>query len=208
MSINRPRNINRRLTGTPNLTTGNAGQIGPVKGPSQSGELALGCQCVNVVCAGVFKVSESNCGVKIGCKSGTINTGGYVICNASNVYWVVAPSSSEVSRSWYTRNDSNTRAQQVTGCTGWFIPCQQRLQNPGYNCRVYWDSYISGEYWTETSAGEYLDNTFPNVCGGPRFAHRYGVTVNMSNGARGAYFGGTANKNNVKNIRSFRCVSY
>jgi len=76
--------------------------------------------------------------------------GGYLICEASSVRWVVAPSSAEVSRNWYCRNNANTRAQQVSGCTGWFVPTCGQLQNPGANCRTYWDSYSSTGYWSST----------------------------------------------------------
>jgi len=76
--------------------------------------------------------------------------GGYLICQSAGVRWVVAPSASEVSRNWFCRNDANTRAQQVSGCTGWFVPSCGQLQNPGYICRTYWDSYAAWYYWSNT----------------------------------------------------------
>ena len=83
--------------------------------------------------------------------------GGYLICCSFNNYWIVAPSSAEVCRSWHSRNDANTRAQQVSGCSGWFVPTCSQLKNPGYNCRTYWDSHdgaYSGinSYWSNTAA--------------------------------------------------------
>jgi len=89
--------------------------------------------------------------------------GGYLICQASSVQWIVAPSSTEVRRFWYCRNDAVTTAQSVSGCTGWFIPTCGQLQNPGSVCRTYWDSY-SGIFWSNTEcSGDsawlvYLDN--------------------------------------------------
>lgn len=91
--------------------------------------------------------------------------GGRLICRASNINWIVAPSSSEVSRSWFSREDANTRAQQVTGCSGWFVPSRSQLRNPGCVCKNYWDSY-SSFYWTSefNSAYAYLVcmNFYPN----------------------------------------------
>lgn len=78
--------------------------------------------------------------------------GGYLICQASGVNWIVAPSSTEVARSWYTNSDANTVAQSVTGCTGWFVPTISQLQNPGYTCRTYWESYCATSYWSSTEA--------------------------------------------------------
>jgi hypothetical protein len=61
-----------------------------------------------------------------------------LICKASPLRWVVSPYSAEVSRTWYLRNDANTTAQSVSGCTGWFVPTLSQLQNPGYICRSFW----------------------------------------------------------------------
>jgi len=54
--------------------------------------------------------------------------GGFLICKASPVRWVVSPRSAEVSRTWYLRDDANTTAQAVSGCTGWFVPTCGQLQ--------------------------------------------------------------------------------
>jgi len=112
--------------------------------------------------------------------------GGFLICCSSPNRWVVAPNTSEVSRTWYCRNDANTRAQQVSGCTGWFVPTSSQLQNPGYTCRTFWDSIPSTDHWssTETSA--------TGACR---------VNVN-TNGA----FDGL--KNCPTCVRAFRCVTY
>ena len=57
----------------------------------------------------------------------TQQTGGYILCAAAGVVWVVAPSSSEVSRSWYDRADAATRAQQVSGCKIGRASCRERV---------------------------------------------------------------------------------
>ena len=80
--------------------------------------------------------------------------GGFLICKASPLRWVVSPRSAEVSRTWYLRNDANTTAQSVSGCTGWFVPTSAQLQNPGYCCRSFWGPspcYSSPKgYWSST----------------------------------------------------------
>lgn len=80
--------------------------------------------------------------------------GGYLICQSAGIRWVVAPASSEVVSDWPSRNAAVTNAQQVSGCTGWFIPNRFQLQNPGYVCRGYWDSYSTDPnvYWSSDVA--------------------------------------------------------
>lgn len=119
---------------------------------------------------------------------GAFAEGGYVICKSTGIAWIVAPISSEVSRNWYSRNDANTRAQQVSGCTGWFVPSCNQLQSPGYACRTYWDSYSSSAYWssTENYPGSYD-----------------ALYVNFTNS-----FLNTGLKSTPICVRSFRCVTY
>jgi hypothetical protein len=112
--------------------------------------------------------------------------GGFLICCSGSVYWIVAPNTSEVSRTWYLRNDANTRAQQVSGCTGWFVPTRPQLQNPGYTCRTFWDSFSSASYWSSTEVYSTL------ACG-----------MRFSNGI--AY---SASKSSTYCVRAFRCVTY
>ena len=120
------------------------------------------------------------------CPLGSNIEGGYLICKSSSVLWIVAPAATEVSRNWYSRNDANTRAQQVSGCTGWFVPTCGQLQNPGYTCRTYWDSYSSAYFWSSTESDSF--------------------------NARSVYFfnGYTTNLNklNTRCVRAFRCVTY
>ena len=118
--------------------------------------------------------------------------GGFLICKASPLRWVVAPCSAQVTRTWHLRNDANTTAQSVSGCTGWFVPTLSQLQNPGYLCRSSWGPspcYSTGtSYWSST------DNGSPtNACS--------------------MYFGdgsssGVLHKNDSRYVRAFRCVTY
>ena len=112
--------------------------------------------------------------------------GGTIICKASSVAWIVAPRGTEVSRTWYLRGDANTRAQAVTGCTGWFVPTCGQLQNPGYTCRTFWDSFSSTRYWSSTEF---------NATGAWVVCFDIGVITNP-------------NKSNTSCVRAFRCVSY
>jgi hypothetical protein len=130
--------------------------------------------------------------------------GGNFICASSGNFWIVAPAAAEVSRSWYDRNDASTRAQQVSGCTGWFVPTCAQLQNPGYVCRTYWDSYSSCNYWSDTFGGHHTYNQFTGMSPpGRDVARTLGRFVNFTTGTTATTFGGT-----VCCIRAFRCVSY
>jgi len=115
--------------------------------------------------------------------------GGFLICKASPLRWVVSPRSAEVSRTWYLRNDANTRAQAVSGCTGWFVPTISQLQNPGYICRSFWGPspcYSSTYYWSST------ESNANNAC-----------SVFFTNGSA-TY----TNKTSTYCVRAFRCVTY
>ena len=115
--------------------------------------------------------------------------GGFLICKASPLRWVVSPYSAEVSRTWYLRDDANTTAQSVSGCAGWFVPTESQLQNPGYCCRSFWGPspcYSSAIYWSSTE-----------------FNALRACTVDFTNGTA---------PNNHKTctncVRAFRCVTY
>jgi len=132
--------------------------------------------------------------------------GGFLICKASPVRWVVSPSSSEVSRNWYSRNDANTTAQSVSGCTGWFVPSCAQLQNPGYVCRTYWDSYTATSYYSNTENSTYWAWSINLSTGLPQSPLGFwppGVPNPVS--PFGIICGGKAGS---LPIRSFRCVSY
>ena len=113
--------------------------------------------------------------------------GGTLICKNSNIYWIVAPDSSEVSRSWYLRDDASTRAQQVSGCSGWFVPSYAQTQNPGWSCRAYWNITSSVCYWTNCPSG-YNDS----------HAQAVNDTFSMLNRVKPISM----------RVRAFRCVSY
>jgi hypothetical protein len=121
--------------------------------------------------------------------------GGFLICKASPLRWVVSPISAEVSRTWYSRNDANTRAQSVSGCTGWFVPTVSQLQNPGYICRSFWGPspcYSSTIYWSST---EHAAVPVQRAC-----------RVNFTTGS--ASHGPTTPKDFTNCVRAFRCVTY
>jgi hypothetical protein len=117
---------------------------------------------------------------------GSSYEGGFLICKSSPLRWVVAPNTSEVSRTWYLRNNANTTAQQVSGCTGWFVPTVSQLQNPGYTCRTFWDSFSSTLYWSST---EYGGSTACIVCFNNGIAHNCNKPITLC-------------------VRAFRCVTY
>jgi hypothetical protein len=113
--------------------------------------------------------------------------GSRIICKNGGLAWLVAPISAEVSRSWYCREDAVTRAIAVTTLTtGWFVPCIGQLQNPGYLCRSFWDSYSSTRYWSSTEFNS------SGVC-----------SVYFSSG--NTY---CVNKAGTFCVRAFRCVTY
>ena len=113
--------------------------------------------------------------------------GSRIICKNGGLAWLVAPISTEVSRTWHCREDAVTRAIAVTSLTTrWFVPCIGQLQNPGYLCRSFWDSYSSTGYWSSID-----------------FAANAAYYVNFNTG--GAH---GANKTNTNCVRAFRCVTY
>ena len=117
--------------------------------------------------------------------------GGINICyqgSDAGVLCVVSPFSSEVSRTWYCRDDAVTRAQALTGCTTWFVPTVSQLQNPGYCCRTLWDSFSATGYWSSQEGGA------TNAC-----------WVDFSTSSASSFNGF---KGSTKCARAFRCVTY
>jgi len=117
---------------------------------------------------------------------GTALEGGYLICQASSVQWIVAPAATEVSRNWHSRNDAVTTANASAACGDWFVPTCGQLQNPGYTCRTYWDSCSSAYYWSSTEC----NGTFAWIV--------YFTSGNTIGG----------NKSGTGCVRALRCVSY
>jgi len=118
---------------------------------------------------------------------GSFLEGGTIICVSSPIRWVGSTEAAEVSRQWYSRADAVSRAQQVSGCSGWFVPSSNQLQNPGFVCRTYWNAIKSGLYWANQS--------------GP---HSRVYAVGMSNGSAHSL----AIAHTVQCARAFRCVTY
>ena len=116
---------------------------------------------------------------------GAQGEGGTVICMSGGNLWIVAPYSSEVSRTWYCRNDAVTTANAQAACGDWFIPSVSQLYNPGRLCETYWDDYSSDTFWSNT-------------------------TIDSSCSWR-VYLVGTCHtdpKSFDNCVRAFRCVSY
>lgn len=123
------------------------------------------------------------------CALGSITPrGGRLICKSLGIYWIAAPSTSDVSRTWCFRDDAVTTAIACTqATTGWFIPTCAQLYNPGFTCRTYWDP-IGIMYWSNTEAG-------------PTFAW----TVHFGTGG---IYNTSYKSTTVRNLRAFRCVTY
>jgi hypothetical protein len=111
-----------------------------------------------------------------------------LICKSSGVGLIVAPSTAQVSRTWYCRDDALLTAQSVTKtcCTQWFVPTSAQLQDPGYTCRTFWDSFSSTCYWSSTE-----------------YNATYASRVNFTNGGLSS-----GNKGGTHCVRAFRCVTY
>jgi len=113
---------------------------------------------------------------------------GFLLCKTGgNTAWIVAPRCAEVSRTWYCREDAVTQANNCTGCVGnWFVPTCGQLQNPGYTCRTYWDSFSSTNYWSSTES-----------------TAAYACYVCFTIGGAGF-----STKSTTRCVRAFRCVTY
>ena len=142
------------------------------------------CPCANtfVLRGADGKISSSSIPLNLGDSF----EGGLLICCSGSVYWIVSPDSAQVARTWYCRNDANTTAQSVSGCTGWFVPTSAQLQNPGFCRRNYWDSFSSAFYWSSTAFGA---------------SNAYGV--NFTNG-----LASISTLSVACCVRAFRCVTY
>ena len=156
MALFRPSNLNKRVV---SATGGNGGVIGTTQRPYANGPLNLGCRCCGGCCTGRFSISESFCGVKECCGCPVTDCGGFFICcGPSTTKWFVAPSCTQLERTWHSRADAVTVANSCMGSCGWFYPNCSHFCNPLWPCRSFWD-YRCGRpiptYWTDTeqSAG-------------------------------------------------------
>ncbi len=121
---------------------------------------------------------------------GAEGEGGFLMCMSGGNLWIVAPSSTEVARNWYSRNDAVTTANSNASCGDWFIPNCSQIKNPGWTCRTYWDSLSNpANYWTSTEFG-----TNPHFHACYMIANSGSVYSNI--------------KALVMCVRAFRCVSY
>jgi hypothetical protein len=137
------------------------------------------CKNGTVICNVQFTGNENDPGYYL--------EGGHVICKAASVQWIVGPKCGEVSRTWYLRNDAITLTETCTTIVGgWFIPTASQLQNPGYTCRTFWDTFSSVRYWSSTE--------FNAACA---------CTVYLSNGTTFPLA-----KTFTDCVRAFRCVTY
>lgn len=202
MAIFRPSNLNKRLVGSPNVSPGNAGQIGPTKTPYiGKTPVALGSRYSSGSCPGVFRINESFCGVKESCSTPVCDYAGFfVCCGPSTTKWFIAPSCTEVCRA-FNSADAVTVANACMGSCGWFIPTVDQLLTAGYACRSYWDSYCTNDsYWSSS----------PAATGGP-IPPGLGRYVHLSDGCApvvGAHYPfNPGTTSNLHWIRVFRCVT-
>lgn len=119
--------------------------------------------------------------------------GGIIICQSGGIRWIWSPCSTEVSRSWYCRNDAVTTAQANAACGDWFIPTCGQMQNPVAICKTFWYS-IAGQryYWSNTEK----DTTTA-----------WAIRIEQTGALNPAYCFGQ-NKTFTCLARALRCVTY
>jgi len=130
------------------------------------------------------------CCVNVGfaCTSNIVDCKGFFICcGPSTEKWFVSPACTEVSRSWGSQVDAVTVANSCMGACGWFIPQLAKMSDPGYACRVYWDSYSLASY----SVNDAING-----------AHPYFLNMSSGGSFYVLYGGGT-----VACARAFRCTA-
>ena len=152
-------------------------------------------------------------GLAISCPVGTILPDcSALICRAGGVAWIVAPETTQVGEPWGNVTACGCIDNLPTGCSvhsditsenfpclynrliscgfnpcdGWFVPCLQLLQNPGYVCRNNWDPSTTFAYWSSTELNAtcacLVDYSSCTPC--------------------------IRNKGNGWYVRAFRCVTY
>lgn len=127
------------------------------------------CDCNAPTCLCCTNIGITAIGNLTDCK------GFFICCGPSTCKWFVAPSCTEVSRTWYTSSDAVTVANSCMGSCGWFVPSIGGLQNPGYSCRTYWDTTSATWYWS-TSANYFYAGSAVNFATGVTCT-RFGKTT-------------------------------
>jgi hypothetical protein len=79
----------------------------------------------------------------------TSTHGGWLFAKEGRSAWIVAPAASQVSRTWYLRDDAVTEAQNAHGCGDWFVPSITDLML-GLSCKSFLNSFSNTCYWTST----------------------------------------------------------
>ena len=133
------------------------------------------------------------------CALGTCIEGGNLVYKQGGVAWIVAPASSEVSRTWYCRADAVTTAQSAFACGNWFIPNVSELKIVA-NCYVHVNGMKLRAYWTN------------NVCVGPFSTNGWTVSAFVSYDNINCTNGSTSNCNRGRPsnvcVRAIRKVYY
>ena len=89
-----------------------------------------------------------NAGIRC-CALGSLVEGGYLFAKDGGYGWIVACSSTQVSRTWANRNDAVTVAEASNACGDWFVPSRFDLMC-GHDCKSFWDSFPFATHWSST----------------------------------------------------------
>lgn len=119
--------------------------------------------------------------------------GGFNICESGGTRWIVAPDSVINVRPATAFPDAINAANTEAACGDWFIPTLSQLQNPGRECKQYWQTEPTGLYYSNTNT---TDNFIQNHGGGC-------MCLNMDNGSTATCF-----VSNTAHVAPFRCLSY
>ena len=145
------------------------------------------------------------CAIAKCCPVGTTTRDGAVlICKSgAGTGWFVAPSSTQVEGQWAGGQYNSTQVgdkccisewstleTSLTNAgftpTDWFVPSITQLNNPGYICKTYWDSFDAAGYWSSTEVSS------TNAC---VQSFRFGIISSND-------------KTLSDRVRAFRCVTY
>ena len=125
------------------------------------------------------------------CAMGTFIEGGNLVAKRGGVAWIVAPASSELSRTWYCRNDAATCAMTVSMCMGWFIPSQEELELVA-GCRDFWDSPKGSSVFYKSNSLSYQGGFQAGwsvvLCCGKMYGNRQTCLVDCVRAVRKVYY--------------------